>query len=485
VHFSFVFLRDLIQKILPRIFTILDLFVLCSWSPVWVSPAHEPAIDIIDLICYLRVILLNLVCTFSKSTGIWPDLISIVAIGGSFFLLSDLTFNNFYWYVSCFVLTMEFVTLFWSPNRRRQRKLWTHNATFRISQFRRNPFQRSIRRSLLLPLIRRDQHEEITEQNVESNMVQIINGLSSAFTDIIPEISGHNAEKRILHVHTLSSLKTDAKTTIIFLHQFGSGSFTWQSIMVDLSRKTNFSLLSYDRFAHGLTFASEPIDNGSEDSTPVGEDLSLVVHFGDAVTRPDFESWTFTKILENTSVDTQIVLVSAGGAGARIALDVASRHTDRIRKLVFVSPCWMKTDGIPSVLKSVTSAQVGRALVVSMAKSEVTEVLPRRSWHRQPIPPQLLDAYQKSVEVHGWEDAMLNLLRRPLVGEELRIPDVVSRIPCLLILGENDHLRSDPREYTDFASKFQQATVETIKDCGASPQEERPEEVSRIIMKFV
>lgn len=467
----------------------------------------EPAAPIIDFIVYLRVLLVNLVVSFKKSSGIWPDTLVLAVSVSSLLVLYDLILSYPLYNVSSMVIAAEFASVFWSPDRRRQRKLWTHNATFRISQFTRNPFQRSIRRSLLLPLINRRRFQDTLRQeepstppppvlHVEESQLldtsatlHIKDGLISSFLDVAPPARGHNAERRILHLHCVHSQPcVSAKALVVFLHQFGSGAFTWQSVMGELAQGGRMDLLAYDRMAHGLTFASEPLvesHDSVDDTTPVSEDLSLVSHFSDIVNRPGYQVELFSHVISSKagSLSRSIILVAAGGAGAQLAVDYAAQNP-HVSKLVFVSPYMFQTGGISSVLRSVVAAQVGRALVVSMAKSEVTDVIPRRSWLSHQVPETILDAYRKAVEVPGWEDAMLNLLQRP-VAELPSLPDSVSRIPAMLISGQGDNFTTSPSEYGEFSARFSNMRSVCVEGSGAAPQEEDPQKVAKLISQFV
>lgn len=506
-RFTCSLLSGYVQESLGRFISVIDLVGLTSWSPVWSSPGMEPAAPLVDLIVYLRVVLVNLVVSFKKSSGIWPDILVLAVCVFSLLVLYDLILSYLLYNVSSMVIVAEFAAVFWSPDRRRQRKLWKHNATFRISQFTRNPFQRSIRRSLLLPLINRRHVPEVLRNeepstppppvlNVEESQpldtnttLHMNEGLISSFLDIVPPARGHNAERRILHLHCVHSQPCEtAKALVVFLHQFGSGAFTWQSVMAELAQGGQMHLLAYDRVAHGLTFASEPLVESRDsvnDTTPLSEDLSLVSHFSDIVNRPGYEVELLSHVISSTagSLDRPVILVVAGGTGARLAVDFATRNP-YVSKLVFVSPYMLQTGGISSVLRSVVAAQVGRALVVSMAKSEVTDVIPRRSWLSHQIPESVLEAYRKAVEVPGWGDAMLNLLKRP-VPELPTLPDSVSRIPALLISGQVDHFTTSPSEYSDFAARFSNMCSVCVHGSGASPQEEDPQTVAQLIYQFV
>ena len=485
-QFACSFVKELLKQTAGRLVSVADLLVLVSWSPFWSVPKQEPAYPLADLLCYLRVLAVNVAVAFRNSAGIWPDVLLVMTHLLSAVVLSDTFLDSDLYLITLFVTALEFVLVFFSGERRRQRKLWTHNATFRISQLTRNPFQRSTRRSLLLPLLNRrpNSHDESDDVNV----VKLHGEIASSFVDITPEVSGHHAEKRILHVHCLTSGNSRARATVVFLHQFGSGAFTWQPVLADLTNE-RLNVIAFDRAAHGLTFASEPLLESREASvhtTPLGDEEIPTVHFSDAVNTHRFEVELVDALISNFVTggeDRPIFLVAAGGAGAKIALDytINSVRKSKVRGLVFVSPFDMSTDGVPSVLKSVVAAQVGRALVVSMAKSEVTDVLVRRSWESKPIPSSITEAYKKSVETPGWEDAMLNLLKRP--SDPQQIPPL--SVPVLVIAGACDHFIESIDEYRDFAARFPNSAFEVIPKVGASPQEEKPKDVSRLIRAFI
>lgn len=486
LRFACILAKEVVKQTAGRLVSLLDLFCLASWSFVWSVPSLEPVSPLADALCYLRFLSVNIAVSFRNSTGIWPDVIVALTHLVSAVVLSDAFVDDSVYCVTLAIIAAEFSLVFFSADRRRQRKLWTHNATFRISQLTRNPVQRSIRRSLLLPLVnRRDGSQDESE---DVNVVKIHERISSSFLDITPEVSGHNPEKRILHVHCLhSNNATTAKTTAVFLHQFGSGAFTWQAVMADLADSNKLNVVAFDRTAHGLTFASPPLLESREASvhtTPLNDEVVPTVNFSDAVNAPNFEVDLIDQVLVSLNLGQgSVFLIASGGAGAAIAMQYVASSLKRsaVRGIVLVSPYDLATDGIPSVLKSVSTAQVGRALVVSMAKSEVADVLVRRSWESKRIPSSITDAYKNSVETPGWEDAMLNLLKRP-VGVTSSAP---IETPVMVVAGACDHFIESVDEYQRFAEKLPNGRLEVIPKVGSSPQEERPKEVARLIRAFI
>jgi pimeloyl-ACP methyl ester carboxylesterase len=253
----------------------------------------------------------------------------------------------------------------------------------------------------------------------------------------------------------------------------------------------NLQMIAYDQVAHGMTFADPNPIRGDEDATPHGEDLSKVVHFSDAIHRDDFDLELIDDLVPIATSShahqlfPQVIFVTCGGTGARIAFDyiTSSSRKFSVKGVVFVSPYLIETRGVPSVLRSVASASVGRALVVSMAKSEITQVIPRRSWEARDIPTEIQDAYHKTAEIPEWEDSILSYLRRPI-----EVPFHPPRLACksLVIKGEFDHWVTSDHEYEKFASAIGcHIPVATIQKSGSWPQEEQPATLASLIYQFV
>ena len=502
LQFSLLLLKDLLIQNFCHMITILDLLVVTSYSPFWDSPSMEPMAQILDPLCFFRVIFFNIIFFFRRSSGIWPDLFAVLVASLSVFCSYELVMSWSVFMVSILVIFGEFASSFWSSDRRRQRRLWVHNAQFRITALRRNPFQRTIRRSLLLPLISdqppamsdlvpKSPPQSPTYPNRENhkNIVVLDGKLISTFTDIIPKVTGYRAEKRALHVHSIETNSTAAapaehpNVQIVFLHQFGSGAFTWQQVMSELG-SSQYTMLAYDRVAHGMTFADpNPIvDEGNEDATPHAEDLTKVVHFSDAIQSEEFDASLIDQLSPGNH---KVVIVSCGGAGARLALLYARQiNSSRVAGLVMISPYGINlAGGVPSILKSVASAAVGRALIVSMARSEILQVIPHRGWHAPTIPEKVLETYAKSVEVPGWEETMLGYLQRPTGQVDVSIP---SDLACMVIEGEYDRCRESSDEYIDLCSKMgSHVVLTTVPEVGAWPQEEKPLAVAEIIKQFM
>jgi pimeloyl-ACP methyl ester carboxylesterase len=320
--------------------------------------------------------------------------------------------------------------------------------------------------------------------DLRKNVVPLNEHLISTFTDIIPETTGYKAEKKVLHVHSIETTqmeKGDEKDVIVFLHQFGSGAFTWQQVMSLLASDKTNGLLAFDRVAHGMTFPDpNPIVDHSEDATPHGEDLSKVLHFSDSIQTEDFD----VSLINELAGNKRIMIVTCGGAGARLALLFMQRFPDRVCGLVLISPYGINTgNGVPTILKSVASASVGRALIVSMARSEILQVIPHRGWHSPTIPENVLETYARSVEVPGWEDCMLGYLQRPTSEVNVSIPN---EIPCLIVEGEYDRCRESTQEYMELKSRMgDHVQITIIPEVGAWPQEEKPDVVAQIIKQFM
>ena len=486
VHFAVSLIAELSLQNFARILSVVDVLTLVSWSPILSEPSTEEFRSISDFSCYFRFVVVNITTFFSKSPGVWPDSLLALTQIGSVVLLYYAISSAYLFDVSLLFILCEFSAVFWSGDRRRQRRSWIHNASFRISRLARNPFSRSTRRSLLLPLVKADESPRDiagrslspTRETNATAAVQVNGNLVSAFVDIIPEVSGYKAEKRVVHVHCMYRFRNRAPVTVVFLHQFGSGTFTWHMLMTELAERANFNLLAFDRVGHGLTFSSELIET-SEDMTPISEDLSLVTHFQDAVNKPSFDSSLIEQILKFLGQTQPLVLVSSGGAGARLAIDYAAMRPF-VKGVVLIAPYQLRTDGFPSVLKSVATAQVGRALTVAMARSEVCDVIPRRSWGSGNIPAPLLQAYRESADNPGWEDAMLNLLQRPIEGS---VQD--PHCPVLIISGQEDHFVESAEEYSEIAKEFENSSLIQLRHCGAAPQEEVPNQVCGHLIAFV
>ena len=493
VLFAIELARDFIIQSFVRILALADLLLLSSWSPFWTSPGNEPFWALNDSMVYVRFSSLNLARSFRNSASIWPDAIVSISTIISLVILSDILTDSSVFYVSLFLIASEFFSSVFSSDRRRQRKLWAHNASFRITQLRRNPFQRSIRRSLLRPLLKRRNHEgEPPSPTAHPVDLRVGGKLISSFIDVIPETTGYNPEKRILHVHCLvSSLIPNPNLTIVFLHQFGSGAFTWQSVMTQLVESLpRANLIAFDRLAHGLTFPSEPLlperDALMVDVTPPDDLREEPVNFYDVVNRPRFDVELIDLVIDKTFSGSpeKIVIVACGGAGAKLALNYSQQSVrrNRLAGLVLVSPYLMKTDGIPSVLRSIASAQVGRALLVSMAKSEVSDVILRRSWESACIPETLVEAYKKAAEMPHWEEAMAGVLKRAPIGD---IDLSAVTIPAIVVAGEKDHFVESLDEYRVIASALPNGKFVSIPQCGASPQEEKPRDTASIVANFI
>jgi pimeloyl-ACP methyl ester carboxylesterase len=351
-------------------------------------------------------------------------------------------------------LLLEFFLVFWSGDRRRQRRLWTHNANFKISKKFRNPFRKRNRRELLLPLL---QNQDVSVSHEEDRLVHVSGGLISSFQDFVV------SEKNV-HIHCLTSNGDSGNVTIVYVHQFGSGSFTFQFLMSELVEE--FDQIAFDRIGHGLTTVNPSVDESF-----------------------DFHSFNYIDRLigwePTDGIRKRILFVSAGGDGCRVVLDYLNNYHNSASPIdiagwVCLSPYNLDSFGLSSVLLSMTTAAVGRALILSMARSEVTTVIPKQAWPQ--IPDTLLESYRHAVDVEGWEDSIYFYLRS--VGPDSlrnfqKIPS-----PVYTVIGDDDHFQ-DESTYGRLCERlFDRFEIVKIPGCGAAPQEEKPTEISSIIRKI-
>ena len=438
------------------------------------------------------------------------------------------------------LILSEFITLFGHADRVRARQVWQHNATFRFprSKFslkKMNPFRKAARKDLLLPLIshpdqadspiakrsegRRskwspinapshlvsptssDQRSEVhlgeediwtfhdkeefmsaeatprrSEQLREATTVAVSETLASSMVDISD-----------LHVHCLVSRKAasrPSKLQILYLHQFGSGAFTWQPVMsrVACASDREIDQIAFDRYGHGLT-------------------VSKSQHFPHLPTNLFTAASIIPQLLPQLAADSlsqkdtstsspSLIVVAAGGYGARLAFELSS--VIHISGLILISPSAFETNGIPSILRSISSTSVGRALTLSMARTEIASVLPKQGWssYSDPRFNQLIDAYRKSVQVPEWEDAIVNMLQNCREEIDLMAPDSENddsvSVSCPAIILFSDSSESTRMEMAALRSRyFPSALLVPVPETGSSIQEQRPEFVANYIVQFI
>jgi len=257
----------------------------------------------------------------------------------------------------------------------------------------------------------------------------------------------------------------EGETTLILLHGFGASTFTWNRVIIPLSK--NYTVIAYDRTGFGFT------------SRPMPDEWS-----GESPYSPESQADQTIALMDRWGVEKAILIGSS--AGGTIAALTAVKYPERIKALILVDAAIFKggpPDWLIPLIKIPQIKRLGPLFVrrYFIGSSERAREL---AWHDpSKLTAEILEGYKKPLRARNWDRALWEfaLAYHPLNLEE-RLSDI--KVPVLVITGDDD--RIVPQEDSErIASKIPQAELVVIANCGHVPHEETPEEFLEAVNKFL
>jgi pimeloyl-ACP methyl ester carboxylesterase len=236
----------------------------------------------------------------------------------------------------------------------------------------------------------------------------------------------------------------------ILLHGFGASVFTWREVLgsfAELGRT-----VAYDRPAFGLT--QRPLQWSG--ANPYG-DFS--------------QAELAVALLDTLDIDSAVWV--ANSAGARVAVDVALQHPNRVTALVLVDPAisagprWLQP-----LLHTPQLNHLGPRLVRSIADYGDAGI--RRAWHDPTrVTAEVFAGYRKPLQASNWDRALWEFARADrssTIGKRLH---ELAAVPTLVITGDDDRIVPTDRTI-ELAKQIPGSSLVVLPNCGHLPQEECP-----------
>ena len=270
-----------------------------------------------------------------------------------------------------------------------------------------------------------------------------------------------------IRVHYNLALPSDAiQGTIVLIHGFLCSTFTWHRCLQPLADRTGCQVLAYDRLAFGWT--ERVLDK--ERYSRKNEELLAI------------------ELLKQLNITDRVHLVSSS-SGAVAAYDVALARPDLVRSLILVAPYGLVRVDHPS--GAISRFLIGTKPIQSLMKFGLTRFLPMKSAYYNPEFAK--DESVRQGYLHPIRDDPLFVPCLALFTQHYDaasngpLQKLVQEQKVLLVIGEEDKIV--PREQTDelFEILQQQGSVERviIPQCGHLPQEERADDLVRLIGEFL
>jgi pimeloyl-ACP methyl ester carboxylesterase len=253
---------------------------------------------------------------------------------------------------------------------------------------------------------------------------------------------------------------------VVLLHHFYGNVDTWRHVHADLDR--DHRVAAFDRPAFGLT------------------------------PRPPRRRWNGTHpYTRATSARITADLVDGLGAGPAVlvgcsaggtaALETYARTPDRVRALVLVAPAITGDVGPPprirTWMRNPLLRRVGPPLVRRFA-GDITRERVAGSWADPGrATDEDVEAYARPLRVERWAHGYWELFAaEPPPNLAGLLPRI--EVPTLVVSGDADRVIS-PAANRRTAAAIPGAEYAEIPRCGHTPQEERPEELSRVVRRFL
>jgi len=261
-----------------------------------------------------------------------------------------------------------------------------------------------------------------------------------------------------MQVHYRDEGPRDDPAPILLLHGTGNSLHTWDAWAEQLKGKHR--VIRFDRPGFGLTGPN-----------PTG-DYSMV-YFADFTQR-------FLDALQ-----IRKVIVAGNSAGGRVALYLASRHPERVEKLVLIASA-----GYP---RNTPSQFAFRLMTSRWLAPILTRILPRgqveanvRNTYGDPakVSQEVLDRSYELTLREGNRGALGDNLRQAQdVNDQALIKAI--KVPTLIMWGSNDHVISMMPDAGNFHRDIAASQLVIFEGSGHMPQEESPAETVAALRQFL
>ncbi len=260
--------------------------------------------------------------------------------------------------------------------------------------------------------------------------------------------------------------KMESDLSFIMLHGFGSALFTWDAVTKDLAQYGR--VIAFDRPAFGLT--ERPLRGSWKGENPYSSQGQVGLLIG---------------LMDALNIDKAILV--GNSAGGAIVTQTALEHPERVAGLVLVDAAIYAGGGSPTWVRPLLyTPQMNRLGPYFMRQiaGEPGENFIKAAWSKpENIPEELWEDYRASLRVNDWDKALWELTkasRRPTFVNKLTSLNV----PTLVLSGADDKIV--PLEQSQrLASDIPNATLETLPNCGHTPQDECPEAFSEAVTTWV
>ena len=255
-------------------------------------------------------------------------------------------------------------------------------------------------------------------------------------------------------------------STIVLIRGFLCNTFTWHRCLQALADRTECQVLAYDRFAFGLT--ERALDK--EQYSRKNEELLAL------------------ELLKQLNITDRVHVVSSS-SGAMAAHDVALARPDLVRSLILVAPYDLVTADHPS--GPISRFLIGTKPIQFLMKFGLTHFLLFKNTDFNPDfakDESIRQGYLQPIRDHPLFIPYLPLFTQHYdLGSMGSLQKLGRDQKVLIIIGEQ--VKIVPRQQSDELYQLLHEGGSTerviIPQCGHLPQEERVNELIRLISEFI
>jgi pimeloyl-ACP methyl ester carboxylesterase len=274
-------------------------------------------------------------------------------------------------------------------------------------------------------------------------------------TTPIEELAGEQDKFIEVNSHTIHYTKQGTGKPLILVHGFAGSTYTWRDLIPLLA--DYYTVYAYDVLGFGLSDKPSDGDYGMKSH---GDSL---IGFMDALNLPS----------------ATLIGHSMGGVIIGYA---ALASPSRVDKLVMIEPGFY-TDKTPAFLQYMYFP-LNRIMARQFYTRSMTQRFLLASFYdKSLVTEEVIDAYMIPTRTPGVLDAMAHMM--VTVGGQ-KHEGVSERImlPALIVWGEREP-GVLPGVAKRLASEIQGSTVASVEECGHYVQEEKPQELARVIRDFL
>ena len=265
-------------------------------------------------------------------------------------------------------------------------------------------------------------------------------------------------------VHYVTAGNPSSKRLIVLLHGFGASAFSYKDVLAPLGEIGY--VIAYDRTGFGFT--DRPTSWSGENPYGIQGQIALL-----------------DELVTEFGANKEVIILGHS-AGGNVAATYAEAYPEKVQQLILFAPA-VGLAGAPGagfnwIFNIPQIDHLGPLLVSTIATSGL-DLLYESYVDDSKITDEVLAGYTAPLKVKGWEKAFWLFNKAPRttnVGE--RISEL--RMPTLVITGDADTVVATSDSVL-LSQRIPNAKLVEIAGTGHLPNEEKPEEFAREVIKFI